>query len=70
MVAAAATAFTLGVGVGMGDISVATVLSVRDKVVVPAVGVVADGVDDFIVAPVGRVVAHSRTPHPRDTGSS
>jgi uncharacterized membrane protein YjjP (DUF1212 family) len=70
MVAAAATAFTLGVGVGMGDIIVASVLSVRDKVVAPAVGVVADGVDDFIVAPVGRVVGHSRAPHPRDTGSS
>src|SRR3954451_16326705 len=70
MVAAAATAFTLGVGVGMGDIIVATVLDVRDKVVVPAVGVVAEGVDDYIVAPVGRAVAHSRAAHPHDPGPS
>ena len=51
----------------MGDIIVATALNVRDKVG-PAVGVVADGVDDFIVAPVGRAVGHPRA-HPRDTGS-
>ena len=65
LVAAAATAFTLGVGVGMGDIIVATALNVRDKVVAPAVDVVAGGVDDFIVAPVGRAV---RGHHADDAG--
>jgi hypothetical protein len=69
LVTAAATAFTLGVGVGMGDIIVATLLSVRDKVVFPAVGVVADGVDDFIVTPVGRAVAHTRATHAHDSES-
>ena len=61
MVAAATTAFSLGVGVGMGDIIVATALNVRDRVVAPAVGAVATGVDDFIVAPVERAVAQSRS---------
>jgi uncharacterized membrane protein YjjP (DUF1212 family) len=67
IVTAATTAFVLGVGVGMGDIIVATILSVRDRVVVPAVGAVAGGVDDFIVTPVGRAVAHSRSARPTDT---
>jgi uncharacterized membrane protein YjjP (DUF1212 family) len=60
MVAAATTAFTLGVGVGMGDIIVATLLNVRDRVVGPAVGAAAHAADDFIVAPVERAVGHSR----------
>lgn len=71
LVAAATTAFTLGVGVGMGDIIVATLLSVRDRVVVPAVGVAAHAADDFLVAPVGRAVAGSRgNTRPRRAKSS
>lgn len=66
LVAAATTAFVLGVGVAMGDIVVATALSVRDRVVAPAVGAVAGGVDDYIVAPVERAVAHSRAGRSRD----
>ena len=60
LVAAATTAFTLGVGVGMGDIIVATLQTFRDQVVGPAVGVAAHAADDYIVAPVERAVGHSR----------
>jgi uncharacterized membrane protein YjjP (DUF1212 family) len=60
LVAAATTAFTLGVGVGMGDIIVATLFSVRDRLVSPAVGVAAQAADDFIVGPIERAVGHSR----------
>jgi uncharacterized membrane protein YjjB (DUF3815 family) len=60
LVAAATTAFTLGVGVGVGDIIVATLQSVRNRVVGPAVGAAAQAADDFFVAPVERAVGHSR----------
>ena len=67
MAAAATTAFTLGVGVAMGDIIVASVLSVRDRVFAPAVDAVVGGVDDYIVSPVGRAVGHTRNARPPDT---
>lgn len=60
LVAAATTAFTLGVGVGVGDIIVATLFGVRDRLVGPAVGVAAHAADDYIVGPIERVVGHSR----------
>lgn len=60
MVAAATTAFTLGVGVGMGDIVVATLFSVRDRLVAPAVGAAAHAADDYIVGPIERAVGRSR----------
>src|SRR4051794_25202895 len=68
LVAAATTAFALGVGVAMGDIVVTTLLRLRDVVVAPAVGAVTGGVDDFILTPVERAVAQSRSGRSRDKG--
>jgi uncharacterized membrane protein YjjP (DUF1212 family) len=66
LLAAAGTAFVIGTGVAMGDIVVLLFRDVRDQVVVPAVGAVAEGVEVLVVAPVGRVVKrarHAERPH-------
>jgi uncharacterized membrane protein YjjB (DUF3815 family) len=55
LLAAATTAFLLGTGVASGDIIVATARRLRERVVVPAVGAVAGGVDVLVVEPVERV---------------
>lgn len=48
LLAAAVTAFLIGVGVASGDIIVLAVRGVRDLVVAPAVGAVADGVEVLV----------------------
>jgi uncharacterized membrane protein YjjP (DUF1212 family) len=51
---AAVTAFLIGVGVASGDIIVVAIRGVRDRVVVPAVGLVSDGVD-IVVSSAGAI---------------
>jgi uncharacterized membrane protein YjjB (DUF3815 family) len=67
LLAAAGTAFLVGTGVASGDIIVATALRVRQRLVDPAVGAVAGGVDavaggvdEFLVTPVERAVERRR----------
>ena len=48
LIAAAVTAFLIGVGVASGDIIVLAVRGVRDLVVAPAVDAVADGVEVLV----------------------
>jgi uncharacterized membrane protein YjjP (DUF1212 family) len=55
LLAAATTAFLLGTGVASGDIIISTARRLRDRVVQPAVGAVAGGVDVLIIDPVERV---------------
>ena len=55
LAAAAGTAFVIGTGVAMGDILVKVIRGVRDRVVAPAVGKVAEGVEVLVIVPVGRV---------------
>jgi uncharacterized membrane protein YjjB (DUF3815 family) len=50
------TAFLIGVGVATGDIFVTTIRSLREHVVAPAVGAVADNVEVLVVQPVGRAI--------------
>jgi hypothetical protein len=52
------TAFLIGTGVASGDILVTAIRRARQRFVVPAVGAVADGVEVFVVRPVGRIVGH------------
>ncbi len=54
LLAAATTAFLLGTGVASGDIIISTARRLRERVVQPAVGAVAGGVDVFLVDPVER----------------
>lgn len=56
LLSAAGTAFLIGTGVASGDIIVSTIRRLRYDYVNPAVDMVASGVGDFIVTPVGRVV--------------
>ena len=44
----------------MGDILVKVIRGVRDRVVAPAVGKVAEGVEVLVIVPVGRVVERAR----------
>jgi uncharacterized membrane protein YjjP (DUF1212 family) len=60
LVGAAVTAFLIGTGVASGDILVTAIRRARQRFVVPAVGAVADGVEVFVVRPVGRIVSHVR----------
>lgn len=60
LIDAVVSAFLIGVGVATGDILVSAVRRVRDRVVAPAVGAVAGGVDVFVVGPVERVVGRRR----------
>jgi uncharacterized membrane protein YjjB (DUF3815 family) len=55
LLAAATTAFLLGTGVASGDIIVTTARRFRERIVKPAVGAVAGGVDVLVVDPVERV---------------
>jgi uncharacterized membrane protein YjjB (DUF3815 family) len=60
LVGAAVTAFVIGTGVASGDIAVTAIRRARQRFVAPAVGAVADGVEVFVVRPVGRIVGHVR----------
>ncbi len=60
LAASAGTAFVIGTGVAIGDILVMAGLGVRDRVVAPAVGAVAEGVEVLVVVPVGRAVERAR----------
>jgi hypothetical protein len=60
LAAAAGTAFVIGTGVAMGDILVKVIRGVRDRVVAPAVGRVAEGVEVMVIVPVGRAVDRAR----------
>jgi hypothetical protein len=60
LAAAAGTAFVIGTGVAMGDILVKVIRGVRDRVVAPAVGKVAEGVEVLVIVPVGRAVERAR----------
>ena len=60
LAAAAGTAFVIGTGVAIGDILVQVIRGVRDRVVAPAVGKVAEGVEVLVVVPVGRAVERAR----------
>ena len=64
LIAAFGTALLIGTGVATGDILVLAVRRVRDRVVVPAVGAVADGVEVLVIEPVGRVVGRARRSDP------
>lgn len=67
LVAAAGTAFAIGIGVALGDVLVQVVRGVRDQVVVPVVGAVAGGVEVLVVGPVGRAVDQVRSGAPGET---
>lgn len=60
LAAAAGTAFVIGTGVALGDILVKVIRGIRDRVVAPAVGKVAEGVEIMVVVPVGRAVDRAR----------
>ncbi|HEX5827510.1 MAG TPA: threonine/serine exporter family protein [Candidatus Limnocylindrales bacterium] len=60
LVAAVSTGFYIGIGVAFGDVLIGLIRGVRDQVVVPVVGAVAEGVEVFVVGPVGRVVDQAR----------
>jgi len=57
LIDATTTAFLVGTGVASGDVIVATIRRVRDRILGPAVGAIAEGVDVLVVAPVSRVLA-------------
>jgi uncharacterized membrane protein YjjP (DUF1212 family) len=60
LAAAAGTAFIIGTGVAIGDILILIIRGLRDRVVAPAVGKVAEGVEVLVVVPVGRAVERAR----------
>jgi uncharacterized membrane protein YjjP (DUF1212 family) len=60
LVAAAGTAFLVGTGVALGDVLVLALQGVRDRVVAPAVGAVAGGIEVLVIAPMGRAVGRAR----------
>ena len=60
LAAAAGTAFVIGTGVAIGDIVIQITRGVRDRVVGPAVGAVAEGVEILVIVPVGRAVDRAR----------
>jgi uncharacterized membrane protein YjjP (DUF1212 family) len=60
LAAAAGTAFVIGTGVAIGDILILIIRGVRDRVVAPAVGKVAEGVEVLVIVPVGRAVERAR----------
>ena len=60
LIGALGTGFLIGTGVATGDVLVLAVRGVRDRVVAPAVGAVADGVDVLVIEPVGRAVDRRR----------
>ena len=60
LAAAAGTAFVIGTGVAIGDILTLVIRGVRDQVVAPAVGKVAEGVEVLVIVPVGRAVERAR----------
>ncbi len=62
LIDATATAFLIGVGVAIGDIVVTTIRTIREQVVAPAVGAVADNVEVLVINPVGRAISAAR-PH-------
>lgn len=51
LIAAAVTAFLIGVGVASGDIIVVAVVGVRDHVLAPAIQVVSGGVEGLVAGP-------------------
>lgn len=51
LLAAAATAFAIGVGVASGDIIVATVRRFRERVIPSAIEAAVEGVDSYVVVP-------------------
>jgi uncharacterized membrane protein YjjP (DUF1212 family) len=62
LIDATAAAFLIGVGVAIGDIVVATVRTIREQVVAPAVDAVAGNVEVLVINPVGRVIG-AALPH-------
>jgi len=62
LIDATAAAFLIGVGVAIGDIVVATVRTIREQVVGPAVDAVAGNVEVLVINPVGRVIG-AALPH-------
>jgi uncharacterized membrane protein YjjP (DUF1212 family) len=67
LAAAAGTAFVIGTGVAIGDITILIIRGIRDRVVAPAVGKVAEGVEVLVIVPVGRAVDRAR--HAEASGS-
>ncbi len=70
LIDAAVTAFLIGVGVASGDLIVLAVRGVRDRVVAPAVGAVAEGVEVLVAGPMERVTGRSRDDAPESSGST
>jgi uncharacterized membrane protein YjjP (DUF1212 family) len=60
LLAAAATAFAIGVGVASGDIIVATVRRFRDRVIPSAIEAAVEGVDSFVVVPFEHIVGRRK----------
>ncbi|HEY4754068.1 MAG TPA: threonine/serine exporter family protein, partial [Candidatus Limnocylindrales bacterium] len=60
LIAATATAFLIGTGVATGDIVVATIRRIRERIVSPTVDAVSGGIEVLVVAPVGRAVNAAR----------
>jgi uncharacterized membrane protein YjjP (DUF1212 family) len=60
LIGATATAFLIGTGVATGDIVVATIRRIRERIVSPTVDAVTGGIDVLVVAPVGRAVNAAR----------
>jgi uncharacterized membrane protein YjjP (DUF1212 family) len=56
LLAAAATAFAIGVGVASGDIVVATVRRFRERVIPSAIEAAVEGVDSFVVVPFEQII--------------
>lgn len=67
LVAAAGTAFVIGTGVALGDVLVLAIRGVRDRMVAPAVGAVAGGIEVLVIEPMGRVVERARHPDRPET---
>jgi hypothetical protein len=66
LIDAIVAAFLIGVGVATGDIFVTTIRTIREHVVAPAVGAVADNVEVLVIQPVGRAIG-AAVPHDRGT---
>ncbi len=64
LLAAAGTAFAIGVGVASGDIVVATLRRFRERVIPEAIEAAVDGVDSFVVAPFEQIVGRRKRPAP------
>ena len=60
LLAAAGTAFAIGVGVASGDIIVATVRRFRERVIPSAIEAAVEGVDSFVVVPFEQLVGRRK----------